>query len=319
MLARLAVLAIPLALAACAAPDPDVPPPAAILDAPGHAVPADTFGAYWYQGLAEITSYDLEQARYGEVHPGEAVLIYVTEPFLEAEQVKADDPEAEGAVTVLKLNATRTFTTGIYPYSMMTSVFAPVAGGGALKVTTSAQEWCGHTFTQLNRTTDGYRMRLFSYFEQEADQDRALPAVRLEDDLWTQLRLDPDALPSGEVTLVPGTFFQRFSHRPLSPERANATLTDSSGLRTYTLTYPDLGRTLAVTFTAAFPHTVEGWTETRRSGFGEAAQTLTTRATRKGRERLAYWTLNARADTPYRDSLGLESRHAQSAGVRRNG
>ena len=183
---------------------------------------------------------------------------------------------------------------------------APVEGGGALKVTTSAQEWCGHTFTQLNRTADGYRMRLFSYFEQEADQDRALPAVRLEDDLWVQLRLDPGALPTGELTLVPGTFFQRFSHRPLAPERATAALTDSADVRTYTLTYPDLGRTLAVTFAAAFPHAVEGWAETRRS----RGEELTTTATRKARERLAYWTLNRREHAAYRDSLRLGPYHA---------
>ena len=299
---RLVPFTLFLVLAACAAPDaPPDAPPAADFDAPGHAAPSDTFGTYWYQGLAEITTYDLRQARYGEVHPGEATLIYVTEPFLESTHVKADDPESDGAVTVLKLNATRTFTTGIYPYSMMTSVFAPVAGGGALKVTTSAQEWCGHTFTQFNRTADGYRMRLFSYFEQESDQDRTLPAVRLEDDLWVQLRLDPGALPTGELTLVPGTFFQRFSHRPLAPERATAALTDSADVRTYTLTYPDLDRTLAITFAAAFPHPVERWAETRRS----RGEELTTVATRRARRMLPYWQLNGREHAAYRDSLGL--------------
>ena len=39
----------------------------------------DTFNAYWYTGLAEITSYSLEQARYGEIHKGSAVLIFVSE------------------------------------------------------------------------------------------------------------------------------------------------------------------------------------------------------------------------------------------------
>lgn len=311
-LVSLVPLALLLALAACTASERDhaaTPARAADFDAPGHAVPSDTFGAYWYQGLAEITTYDLQQVRYGEVHPGEATLIYVTEPFLESTHVKADDPDADGAVTVLKLNAARTFTTGIYPYAMMTSVFAPVQGGGALKVTTSAQEWCGHTFTQLNRTAEGYRMRLFSYFEQESDQDRTLSAVRLEDDLWVQLRLDPNALPTGELSLVPGTFFQRFSHRPLAPERATAALTDSAtaaltdsaAVRTYTLTYPDLGRTLAVTFTASFPHPVERWAETRRS----RGEELTTVATRRARRMLPYWQLNGREHATYRDSLGL--------------
>ena len=269
----------------------------------------DEFGDYWYQGEAEITTYDLEQARYGELHPGEAVMIYVTEPFLEDEQVKANDPDADGAVTVLKLNATRAFTTGVYPYTMMTSVFAPVEGGGALKVTTSSQEWCGHTFTQLNRRDGGTHLQFYSYFEGEGDQDRMLPDALLEDDLWTQLRLDPDALPTGDLTLVPGTIYQRFSHRDLAPESATASLSaaDDAGLRTYTLAYPDLGRTLAITFSEAFPFTVERWTETGRSGFGAGAQTLTTTATLQAREMLPYWSLNRRADTPVRASLGLDS------------
>ena len=45
---------------------------------------------YWYSGKAEITSYDLEQARYGELRKGEAVLVFVTEDFLPEEQVKVN-------------------------------------------------------------------------------------------------------------------------------------------------------------------------------------------------------------------------------------
>ncbi len=299
-----AALCLALSLAACTTPeraDERAVPVRAAATEPRFSVPADEFGDYWYQGLAEITSYDLQQARYGEVHPGEAVLIYVTEPFLEGKHVKADDAGTADAVTVLKLNATRTFNTGLYPYSMMTSVFAPVEGGPALKVTTSSQEWCGHTFTQLNRRDGGYRLRLYSYFESESDQERALPGL-LEDDLWTQLRLNPDALPTGDLTLVPGTVYQRLSHLHLEPKQATATLTDGGdGTRTYALTYPELDRTLAITFAAAFPHTVERWTETQ----GSEAQTLTTTATRKGREMLPYWSLNSRADTPRREALRL--------------
>ena len=305
---RLALLFLALTVAACSSPEPmDDGAPVRTANTPaGYSVPDDEFGEYWYQGLAEITSYELEQARYGEVHPGEAVLIYVTEPFLETAQVKADDPNADGAVTVLKMNATRTFNTGLYPYSMMTSVFAPVEGGPALKVTTSSQEWCGHTFTQLNRRDGGYHLQLYSYFESESDQDRVLPDVLLEDDLWTQLRLNPDALPTGDLTLVPGTVHQRFSHRDLAPEQATATLADAGGgMRTYTLTYPATDRTLAITFRTAFPHTVEGWTETRRSGFGANARALTTTAARKGQEMLPYWSMNSRADAPRREALRL--------------
>ena len=85
------------------------------------------FGDYWYRGLAEITSYTLQQSRYGEVHNGEAVLIFVTEDFSGQKQVKLDDPEKAGkdAIKVLKMNALRKFNTGVYPYTVMTSTFSP--------------------------------------------------------------------------------------------------------------------------------------------------------------------------------------------------
>ncbi|MEL7148626.1 MAG: hypothetical protein AAFO69_19785, partial [Bacteroidota bacterium] len=86
------------------------------------------FNSYWYQGKAEITSYALEQARYGEVHPGKAVMVFVTEDFSRSKQVKLDFPGRAGndAVKVLKLNALWKFNTGIYDYSVMQSTFTPV-------------------------------------------------------------------------------------------------------------------------------------------------------------------------------------------------
>ena len=79
---------------------------------------SQAFKDYWYQGKAEITSYKLEQARYGEMRDGNAVLIYVTEDFLPEVQVKADRQNAKN-IPVLKLNSTKNFNTGIYPYSIM--------------------------------------------------------------------------------------------------------------------------------------------------------------------------------------------------------
>ncbi len=56
----------------------------------------EQFGDYWYQGKAELTSYDLEQVRYGEKREGEAVLIFVTEDFSKSKQVKLDNPNQAG-------------------------------------------------------------------------------------------------------------------------------------------------------------------------------------------------------------------------------
>ena len=62
---------------------------------PATAGPNDkAFNNYWYGGTAELSSFTLRQARYGEIHEGEAVLIFVTEPFSESKQVKLDNPAA---------------------------------------------------------------------------------------------------------------------------------------------------------------------------------------------------------------------------------
>ena len=176
----------------------------------------EAFGTYWYQGKAEITSYALEQARYGEIHKGHAVLIYVTEDFSGKKQVKLDRPEAAGddRVKVLKLNFTKKFSTGLYPYSMMTSVFSPVGDPRPLKVTTSSQEWCGHTFTQLNRIRDGYKVRQLSYFESEGDETTTFENAVTEDGLWTAIRLDPSGLPTGKIELIPGSMYLRLAIAP---------------------------------------------------------------------------------------------------------
>ena len=81
-------------------------------------VDSKEFKDYWYDGKAEITSYKLEQARYGELHEGYAVLVFVAEDFSKSKQVKLDDPQnAKGDdVKVLKLNRIKKFDTGIYRY-----------------------------------------------------------------------------------------------------------------------------------------------------------------------------------------------------------
>ncbi len=279
---------------------------------PASAQPGDDFGAYWYRGEAEITSYALEQARYGEVHRGHAVLIYVTEDLSRSKQVKLDNPGAAGSdrVPVLKLNFTKKFNTGLYPYSMMTSVFSPVGAGGdarALKVTTSSQEWCGHTFTQLNRSGSGYKVRQLSYFESEGDEMLTLDEATAEDELWTTIRLDPSRLPTGEVRLIPGTMYMRLRHRSWGVQRATATLEPADGgVMAYTLVYPDSGRTLTIRFNKAFPHEIEGWEEAYRSGWGPGAGDLTTRATRMQRMMSDYWTKNRVVDAALRQELSLE-------------
>ncbi|TGE28098.1 hypothetical protein [Hymenobacter metallicola] len=279
--------------------------------------PTPEVSQYWQQGKAELTSYALEQARYGEMRQGEAVLVFVTEDLSKAKQVKLDNPAAtpQDVLPVLKLNTSVKFLTGIYPYSILSSVFTPLAPKlSTVKVTTSVQEWCGNAFTQLNRRGAGYSLMQRSYFESEGDVDSKLGPAVLEDGLWNQIRLQPDALPVGPQQLIPSTIYCRLQHQPLRPTAATLSLTDAPNgpfgpapARAYTISYPaPLDRTLVIYFTKSFPYTILGWEETYPDRAGTAQPVrLTTRATRRKTILLDYWRTHSNADLRWRDSLGL--------------
>ncbi|MEO9483380.1 MAG: hypothetical protein ABJG47_08050 [Ekhidna sp.] len=274
------------------------------------------FNGYWYAGEAEISSYRLEQARYGEIHAGESVLVFVTEPFSKDKQVKLDDwrDQSSDNVSVMKLNMTKKFLTGIYPYSMMMSTFTPVSANiypDPFKVTTSSQEWCGHTWMQMNLQDEEYRIRGFSYFESEGDLDVLVPNAILEDELWTRIRMNPENLPVGKVDLFPSTFYLRLRHRPHEVRKADAklvALTSSEyaddAHKMYEITYDD--RSLSIYFESTFPHTILGWEESYMSGFGNP-EMLTTKAKRINTIKSAYWGKNNNKDREIRKELGLST------------
>lgn len=271
------------------------------------------FKDYWYSGKAELNRYKLEQARYGEIHQGDAVLIFVTEDFLTDKQVKYEGSGPDdNAVSVMKLNFTRKFLTGIYPYSMMSSIFSPVdLSKPTLKVTTSSQEWCGHTFSQLNFKNNHYQGLLRSYFQEEGDQEFNLDQALLEDEIWTKIRLNPSELPQGDIQMIPGTQFLRLGHREFALEQAIAVLEtiqdpalSTKPLNKYRIEYRDFHRVLEITFEQDFPYAIVAWEEETQSGFDDA-RTLTTRAVRTHVINSPYWTRNSVADTVLREELGL--------------
>ena len=254
------------------------------------------FKDYWYSGEAEITSYQLEQPRYGEMRSGTAVLIFVTEDFLPKTQVKANSQQPDN-IPVLKLNTTKNYTTGIYPYSIMTSTFLPLTTQNhAIKVTNSTQEWCGQMYTQINNRGEFY-VKSHTYFEGEADENFTLPKGTLEDEIWSLIRVDPKELPQGSKKIIPAVEYLRLHHIKFKPYAATCTLTQGQ----YQIAYPELKRTLTIEFDPDFPHQITGWTEQFPSG----DQLMTATATRITSLKTPYWNQNAERFTFLRDSLGL--------------
>ncbi|MGF7218553.1 hypothetical protein GGR92_004730 [Spirosoma lacussanchae] len=277
---------------------------------PAAAPPNPAFAGYWFAGKAELNHYRLQQAQYGVLNPGEAVLIFVTEDFRTDKQVKAETDESrDKAIPVLKTNMSKKFVTGIYDYSLFTSVFTPINNPSfpnTLKVSTSAQEWCGHSYLQANYRNNGYAISGKSYFEKEVDEAYTIDKVWFEDELWNRIRLNPDKLPTGEVRLVPGTMTARLRHTTLEPLLAKAQIDDYEGvlypgrlLRAYTIQYPTDDRTLIIVFESTFPHKIVGWEETYRS----KDALLTSRAVLTKTIQNDYWKHNAPADSTLRAEL----------------
>jgi hypothetical protein len=272
----------------------------------GSLTETEAFKNYWYSGLAEINSYQLSQSRYGEVREGEAVLIFVTEDFSKQKQVKLDGQPAAGdsKISVLKMNFTKNFITGIYPYSMMLSAFTPISNNqfpATLKLTMSSQEWCGQVFTQMNWKGNKYLLQSNSYFEKESDEQKTLPSVLTEDELWNRIRLGPEALPTGKVALLPGLFYSRLLHTNLLQQEVLISKEARSDSYVYVIQFVEAKRKLSIVFENSFPYKILSWEEQ----FVERGKEVKTKATLRKTIRLDYWTKNKNEFTYLRDSLGL--------------
>lgn len=259
----------------------------------------------WFDGKAELSSYKLTQARYGETHEGTAVLVYVTEPFSTTANTKADH-DHPGNISILKLNKTLKFNTGIYPYSMMNSTFFPLEYGTAsLKLSSSVQEWCGMTYLEM-KNADKFVFEFDSYFEGFTYKNKTLDKTILEDDLWSLIRLNPELLPIGNQLVIPSMFFLRLRNK--MPEAYEATLSlekDSQGMSNYTLVYPALERVITISFNTGFPHEILGWEDTHYSGYGDEKKKLTSKAERLKTIRTDYWNQNHNEDSGWRGKLDL--------------
>lgn len=265
--------------------------------------PSQEYKDYWFNGTAEISSYELSQARYGQLRDGQSVMVFVTEPFSVSSNTKADNPTSEDP-TVLKLNFTKNFNTGIYPYSMMNSSFFPFEDGQqSLKVATSVQEWCGQVYMEL-KNKQQFEIDIDSYFEGESQADLKLEKTLLEDDLWSMIRLQPDNLPQGEITAVPGFFYLRLKHVPTKAYSASGSLTQTDSISSYAINYPELKRSLTINYETAFPHKILGWTEKYPKSY-RGNELIQTKGRLKKTIRSDYWRRNSNKDAVLRDSLAL--------------
>ena len=293
---------------ACA--DSNAGTPAATLDA--------QFGAWWHDGKAELSGYSLSVDRYGHRVTGNAVLIYVTEPFSRSKHVKMNAPSAHpaDAADVLKLNLVRHFQTGIYDYSTQGSTFAELPSLNLLKSAFSSTEWCGQVYEQLDLSGGTLSHHYASYFEGESATGKSkIPAGgMIEDELFVWLRGFGGAyLQPGETQTVPflaSAFYRRLAHRGL--EWGDAKITRGADVPVPTGTTSMLalryqvhtsdGRDGSFLIEADWPHRVVSWEWTANvasaAGGTDSGVLLAT-------ARLPYWELHNPGDESMLAKLGL--------------
>lgn len=279
--------------------------------------PSDAFLQRWKAGWAEISVYDAQEERYGALRPAQEVLIFVTEELDEKTRIKIESDRIPPArhVPVLKLNRVLKFNTGIYDYSVMTSVFAGLSGPGVeralqpQKISFTSQEWCGQVYHHWLPRKRGVESELHSYFEAEGDERATIPWPRNEayfaDELPILFReLDGPFLQAGEtrtVSLLPRLWTLRKQHRP--SEFTSAVLKKGSPVsftaegkerRALPYSVATLRDTVTYFIEDAGDRRVLGWK-------GPGAETgVLTRTLRK-----AYWKRNGPENAPLREELGL--------------
>lgn len=272
------------------------------------------FYQYWGDGKAEISSYQVVQPRYGENRSGYGVMIFVTEDLHRDSFVKVETPgvPADERIYTLKLNNVLKFDTGIYDYSVMSSVFSAVQGTDhpfeLCKISLTAQEWCGQVFEEVLMRQGQAQGYLNSYFEKEGRQEYELAApasFESEDHLLIRIReLNGPWLAAGEerqLVLLPSLWSFRVRHQARTTVPARLTKGEvahfSGGGQTlaanaWTLEAGGVTKTFWVE--AEYPHRILGW-EDSQGGRGELLVTV----------REPYWQLNHNADAGWRQRLRI--------------
>lgn len=270
---------------------------------------------YWKQGKAEVNVYTLSQNRYKENYPGHVVSVFVTEDFLTEKQVKNEYYSNPNSTWILKNIQIKKFNTGVYDYSLFSSVFTPIDRTKypkSLKVSASSQEWCGTIYTQFNNVFQhDYKVEQRSYFEKEGDVNTRIKRGFLEDEVFTVLRMNPEFLKKGRFQMIPAANFIQLKHLKLKTYEVEGSIrtykeSEFKGekLNEYRLYYPSLKRTLRIVYENKAPYKIVGWLDSFPSAFDKKIRT--TKAIIKKQKMMPYWSQNSLKDVALRKELGLD-------------
>ena len=217
---------------------------------------------YWNSGKAEFNTYTAKIVRYKAPRECEVIHILVREPFAKDGLVKADNSEAPGTYSVLKLNQILHVPTGLYVYQQMHSSFWRVADGALAKFSLTSNDSCGNTSKLGELATDGstWRYRFFTYWEGMSEGETAIPTAEntvLYDELPARVRMLDFSKPAGQanIRLVPTMINSKQGNTASAP----ATLSWAQEAGQIVVTLKHAAGTDEFTLNPSFPFMLKRW------------------------------------------------------------
>ena len=149
--------------------------------------------AHWFDGKAEVATYQATRDRYGAPRGFEMTVINVSEALDPARRVKDDGGQG---LPVIKTHVVYTMPTPNYDYHFASSTFTDRKNPFLLrKFVATSHEWCGITTKRIEPWHPRPELRYHSYFGDEASGqvalDWPLEGGVLEEQLLLALRTLP--------------------------------------------------------------------------------------------------------------------------------
>lgn len=215
------------------------------------------FQKYWKMQGVETTKFILKQ---DSLLIGEATLSYSIKDF------GKDQPN--GTVKSLFANFTQKILQGSYNYSENSTVLLPLNStlySHALSIVSSSQSNDGTDFLYFQPKPKSYLFVGRNSIKPEKEIHKITEKGNLEDEIWAKIRMNPDALPQGEIEIIPSLGYWNKIHKSPSTQEVKAELKDierTKKLKIYSLDYPELKRKLAIIFEAVSPYQIVEFRET---------------------------------------------------------
>lgn len=215
------------------------------------------FQKYWKTQDIESTKFILKQ---DSLIIGEATLSY------NLKELGKDQPN--GAILSLSSNFSQKIIQENYNYSESSTAITPLNTPlypHALSIVSSSQSNEGTDFLSFQPEPKSYLFVGRNSVEPEKEIRKITEKGNLEDEIWAKIRMNPDALPQGEIEMIPSLGYWNKIHESPSAQEVKAELKgveNNPKLKIYSLDYPELKRKLEITFEANFPFQIMEFRET---------------------------------------------------------